>query len=52
MLGSEWTVPFLATGWSVALAVIATLTELGDSSSNLRDIHEAQKALMDYDKNE
>ena len=52
MLGSEWTVPFLATGWSVALAVIATLTELGDSSSNLRDIHEAQKALMDYVKNE
>jgi hypothetical protein len=49
-LGGEWDIPFLVIGWSIALSVIATLVELGDSAANLRPVHDAQKALMEYVK--
>ena len=48
MFGNEWHVPFLAIAWSVALAVIETLVELGETPENLRSVHEAQKHLTDY----
>ena len=51
-LGGEWEIPFLAIGWSVALSVITTLVELGDSTANLCPMHDAQKALTDYVENE
>jgi hypothetical protein len=49
-LGGEWNIPFLVIGWSVALSVIATLVELGDSTAHLRSVHDAQKALTEYVK--
>jgi hypothetical protein len=49
-LGGEWDIPFLVIGWSVALSVNATLVELGDSTANLRPVHDAQKALTEYVK--
>lgn len=43
--GNEWEIPVLTVGWSIALASMATLHELGASNIRLRRIHDAQVAL-------
>ena len=48
MFETEWVVPFLTIGWSVAAAAMVTLTEFGVDSPTLRKIDAAQVALATY----